>query len=243
MKSQYNEKQIIRNPLIIALDVDTDIEAIRLAKDLSDIAGAFKVGPRLCLRYGQKLIQEIALHAPVFMDNKHFDIPSTMESSIKASFECGASLVTIHGLCGSEALSRMAAIETQLNKERPFKILNVTILTSWDEQSLPKNMQNWNIREHVKQIVTEIKNSGLDGVVCSAHEIKDIQDNDLFIVTPGLQFNSTNEDQKRTMAPAEAYAQGASGLVVGRSIIAAKKPRQVAEEILKSIQTVQSSRR
>ncbi len=158
-----------------------------------------------------------------------------MESAIRASFDAGASLVTVHGLCGKEALQRISQLESKLNKDRPFKILNVTILTSWDQNSLPKNLQNWEIKNHVKEIVSQVKDAGLNGVVCSAHELELLDTKYFFVVTPGLQFNNTNEDQKRTMSPSEAYKKGASGLVVGRSIITAKSPRQVAEDILKSL--------
>ncbi len=234
-KKGLSIKNLIRNPLIVALDVDTDKEALRLAEDLASLAGAFKIGPRLALRYGQNLIEQIAKKAPVFLDNKHFDIPSTMEAAINSSFQAGASLVTIHGLSGREAIQRLSHLEAELNKQRPFKILAVTILTSWEQQSLPRNLQNWEIKKHVQTIVEDTKKAGLTGVVCSAHELEYLDLKEIFVVTPGLQFESKNEDQKRTMTPAEALAKGASALVVGRSIIKSKNPQLATEEILKSL--------
>jgi hypothetical protein len=117
----------MRNPIIAALDVDSRDQALKLADDLADVVGGFKVGPRLCLRYGQDLVKEVAARAPVFVDNKHFDIPSTMEAAVRASFEAGASLVTVHALSGREALTKMATLEKELSQKRPFKILAVTI--------------------------------------------------------------------------------------------------------------------
>ncbi|HPI41296.1 MAG TPA: orotidine 5'-phosphate decarboxylase, partial [Pseudobdellovibrionaceae bacterium] len=117
-----------QNPLIVALDVDTDQEALGLVEELYDLVGGFKVGPRLNLRYGSELIQKISKRAPVFVDNKHFDIPTTMEAAVRASFESGASLVTIHALSGLESLKKMADLEIELSQIRPFRILGVTTL-------------------------------------------------------------------------------------------------------------------
>ncbi len=159
-----------------------------------------------------------------------------MEASIKASFDSGASLVTIHGLSGVEAMQKLARLEKELNKERPFKILVVTILTSWDQQSLPPNLQNWEIKKHVQSLVKSAQEAGLTGIVCSAHELEYLNLSNLFVVTPGLQFQTDNEDQKRTMTPREALNKGARGLVVGRSILQAKDIRVRAQEILSSLE-------
>lgn len=225
-----------RNPLCVALDVDTDQEALNLVKKLADIVGGFKLGPRLCLRYGEKLTQEIAQHAPVFVDNKHFDIPSTMEAAVRTSFSSGASLVTVHALSGMEALQLMAKVEHELNQIRPFKILAVTVLTSWDQKSLPENLKPMNIDEHVQSLAQLVQQSGLSSIVCSSHELNLFKNQSLFKVTPGIRFPSDDSgDQKRIMGPKQAIENGAQLLVVGRPIIAAKNPRESAFEYLKAI--------
>ncbi len=101
----------------------------------SNLAGGFKLGPRLLLKYGQSLIQEIAQYAPVFVDCKFFDITSTTMAAVRSSFEAGASVVTVHALNGKECLQALAKLEKELNQIRPFKILCVTILTSWSQGS------------------------------------------------------------------------------------------------------------
>ena len=73
----------MKNPIILALDVDTRDQALKIADDLSDIVGGIKLGPRLCLRYGMDFVKEMAQRAPIFLDNKHFDIPSTMEAAVR----------------------------------------------------------------------------------------------------------------------------------------------------------------
>jgi len=236
MSSAVGSKEFsLKNPLILALDVDTDKEALQIAEEMQDLVGAIKIGPRLALRYGQSLSQKISKNTLVFLDNKHFDIPTTMEAAALASFDAGASLVTIHALSGVEACERLAALEKKLSEERAFKILAVTVLTSWDQQSLPSNMQGWGIQQHVETMVESIRQAGLTGIVCSAHELQKMKTQGLFVVTPGLQFGTQNEDQKRTMTPAEALSLGASGLVVGRSILNAKNRREAVLDILKSL--------
>jgi len=228
--------QPMRNPIIAALDVDSRDQALKLADDLADVVGGFKVGPRLCLRYGQDLVKEIAARAPVFVDNKHFDIPSTMEAAVRASFEAGASLVTVHALSGREALTKMAALEKELNQKRPFKILAVTILTSWDQNSLPSILKQQPISQHVTDLAELVLSSGMTGLVCSPHELDLLQNKGLYLVTPGIRFSMDSlGDQKRVMGPFEAIKSGASALVVGRPIIEAKNPRETATEYVMAL--------
>jgi orotidine-5'-phosphate decarboxylase len=229
-------QKLISNPLIIALDVDTEERALQLASELSKFAGAFKLGPRLIHRHGQELVRKVAMKAPVFVDCKFFDIPSTMEAAVSASFDSGATLVTIHALSGKEALQRLAVLEKELNKIRPFKILCVTILTSWDDQSLPPVMKRLPISELVKSLADLVLDSGLSGVVCSPNELSLLAANKFFAVTPGIRLpSSKQDDQKRTMTPEEAFKSGASALVVGRPIIDSESPAKVAQEIIASL--------
>lgn len=239
--NHFNNKHgFINNPLLIALDLDDKKRVLEMADALSEVAGAFKLGPRLCLRYGQDFVKEIAQHAPVFMDNKHFDIPSTMESAVRSSFEAGASLVTIHAQAGVVAMKKMAQLEKELNQVRPFKILAVTILTSFDSSSLPSVLKSQTIDEHVLELAQLTRDSGLTGLVCSAHELQILQKHfkkeELFLVTPGIRFElEAHQDQKRTMGPKEAMRAGASALVVGRPIIEATRPLEAATDYLSAL--------
>jgi orotidine-5'-phosphate decarboxylase len=236
MKSRNLRALPMNNPIILALDVDTREQALKIADDTAEIVGGFKLGPRLCLRYGKDFVKEIAARGPVFLDNKHFDIPSTMEAAVRASFEAGASLVTVHALSGAEALTTMAKIEKELNAIRPFKILAVTILTSWDQNSLPKNMKDQPISEHVKDLATLVKSSGLNSVVCSPHELDLLQNQDLYLVTPGIRFSMQDSgDQKRIMGPKEALKKGASALVVGRPILEAPNLIEAATDFVMAV--------
>lgn len=231
-----HSSQYIRNPLIVALDVDEKDQALRLAEDLKDTAGGFKVGPRLMNKYGAEIVNQLSRYAPVFVDCKFFDIPSTMESAVRSCFEAGASLVTVHALAGEQALKKLAQVQKEFQKKRPCLILAVTILTSWDQESAPSVIKNLPISEHVKSLAELAKKSGLGGVVCSAEELETLRMYKLFLVTPGIRLEeNSKDDQKRTMGPAEAISLGASALVVGRPIIGAQNPRAAAEEFLRAI--------
>lgn len=217
------------NPVVLALDVDTREEALRIADQVGDVVGGIKLGPRLCLRYGQSLVEEMVARAPVFLDNKHFDIPSTMEAAVRASFDAGASVVTVHALSGAEALQRMAAVEAELNMRRPFRVLCVTILTSWSHESMPPVMKEQKLSEHVVELADFAVNAGLTGLVCSPLELKYLGGKGLFLLTPGIRFDTDERgDQKRVAGPREALEQGASALVVGRPILQAANPREAA---------------
>ena len=220
---------LMKSPLIVALDVDDRLRALSLAQELMDVAGAFKLGPRLINKYGESIVREVGQFGPVFVDCKFFDIPSTMLSAVKASFESGASLVTVHALSGIEALTALAKLEKELNEIRPFQILAVTILTSFTDATLPSVLKSQAIPEHVKELASLVKKSGLTGLVCSAEELSDLQGQGFYIVTPGIRFTLDEKgDQKRVLGPDQAMALGASALVVGRPIIEAKNPRETA---------------
>lgn len=219
----------LKTPLVVALDVD-DLYSVRtLVDQLQEVAGCFKVGPRLVYRFGEKMIQDLASRAPVFIDCKFFDIQSTMEASVRAAFEAGATFVTIHAMCGREALARMGEVEAELNQQRPFKILNVTILTSWEEKSFPKNFIQQPVKDHVSQLVDHVIEAGMNGIVCSPMELDVLRDKGLYLVTPGVRLKADEKgDQKRVLLPEDAINKGAKAFVVGRPIIGAKDPKEAA---------------
>ncbi len=236
----YTDRKVdcgpLKNPLIFSLDVDTVEEARKWTKELGDLVGGIKLGPRLLIRYGESLIREIAEVAPVFVDTKYFDIASTTVAAVKATFETGASLCTVHAMVGAETLKQLADLEADLNQIRPFRILCVTILTSWDESSFPPPISPLKVSEHVVSLVDLVQQCGLKGVVCSAQELDLVEGRDLFLVTPGIRFPEDSKgDQKRILSPAEAMEKGATALVVGRPLLASQRPRDTAMDFLTAI--------
>lgn len=226
---------LLKNPIILALDVDTKDEAKKILDQVGDLVGGVKLGPRLNYAYGAAIVTEFSKIAPVFVDNKYFDIPSTMESAVRATFLAGATLTTVHALAGQEALAKMTALELELNQTRPFKILAVTILTSWEKSSFPENFHSWSVENHVRSLSQLVYQAGLRGLVCSGHELEFITQKDFFTVIPGIRLESgETEDQKRVMTPKQAIKSGAKALVIGRAILKSAKPRETILEILES---------
>ena len=225
-------------PLIVALDVDTANECLRLAELLKGRAHAFKVGPRLCMRYGAELIGQLSKIAPVFVDNKYLDIPSTMEAAVRATFEAGATLTTVHAWAGPEALSRLAKTESELARQRPFRLLVVTLLTSFSRETLPPGVEVSSMEDGVFALGSSALQSGLRGLVCSPREASRLRSlsPDAYLVTPGVRLSTdAASDQKRIETPEQAILNGASAIVVGRPIIEAKNPVEAADRILASI--------
>lgn len=227
----------LKNPLILALDLDDETKAWEMVEQTADMVGGIKIGPRLMLRYGSPFLKKVAAQAPVFLDMKFFDIPSTMVSAVRSAFDIGASLVTVHAQAGIEALTQLAKLEEEYRKTGDVKILAVTVLTSFDTKTLPPVLKTQSISQHVEELVQLVQASGLNGVVCSPQELETLSTNtkfnNLYLVTPGIRMKSDSAgDQKRVMGPKEALQAGATALVVGRPILEATSPIVACGEIL-----------
>lgn len=212
---------------------------MHFAKIIGPNVGAFKLGPRLVLRYGAKLIGELAQMTPVFVDCKFLDIPSTMDAAIRAAFEAGASFATVHAWAGPEALALLSRTEKELNEEREFKVLVVSILTSFHKNNLPPTMCDISVAEQVEKLVQSASQVGHKSFVCSPHEVRSLRKDhpERFLVTPGVRMTGDDVgDQVRVMTPTEALNEGASALVIGRTLLKAKNPQSKLAEILESIQ-------
>lgn len=228
----------MKNPIFLALDVDTEAEALKIAEVVGPHIGGIKVGPRLAVRYGTTLFPRLAKLAPLFIDNKYFDIPSTMEGAVRASFEMGASYVTIHAQAGAEALARLAQVEAELNKQRPFRLLAVTVLTSFNKETLPSVLKPQPIQDMVRDLAKVAIDSGLSGLVCSPEEVAMLrrQFPKSFLLVPGIRMDDVKgDDQKRVADPATAMKNGASALVVGRPIYQSADPAAAAQRFFQAV--------
>lgn len=228
----------LRSPVMLALDVDDFSKGLALVRSLGSDLGAVKVGPRLLIKKGAEIVQELAKHCPVFVDNKYYDIPNTMESAVRATFEAGATFVTVHASAGPEALARMASLQSEFRKQRPFQILCVTILTSFTAQGLPTGLRGQPIDTLVQGLAKDVLASGCDGLVCSPHEVKSLRglSASAFLVTPGVRMEAVpGDDQARVMTPAQALHEGASALVIGRPLLQAADPVRYLQQVLTSL--------
>jgi orotidine-5'-phosphate decarboxylase len=175
----------------------------------------------------------------VFLDLKFHDIPNTAHEAMRSAVRLGADMATIH-LSGG---SRMVRSAIEATAGSPLLVLGVTVLTSFDEAELRGIGVQRTPEEQVAELAALGCECGLRGVVCSPREITSLRrkfGDSLTIVTPGVRAaGSAADDQQRVMTPAEAVRAGASHLVIGRPITAARSPREavlrIAEEIASSL--------
>lgn len=229
--------------LILALDVDTEKEALQLVEMLHNEVGLFKIGMQLFNSVGPDIVRKVNLKGgKVFVDLKLHDIPNTVAAAARVVTRLGCSLFNVHAAGGQEMMRQtVKAVRQEAPDDtlRP-KILAVTVLTSLGLAQLKEELH---IELPLERLVVEwammARDCGLDGVVASPHEITAIRKacgNDFLIVTPGVrpEWAATN-DQKRITTPRQALEWGADYLVIGRPITAAKDPvaaaRRICEEI------------
>lgn len=203
---------------ILALDVYDFKKAERLVKETDPYIDVYKVGPVLFLQSGKEIIKMIKDNGKeVFLDLKFHDIPATVKRSVESAKELGVFSLTVHSIGGEEMLKAAASVES-----RP-KIWAVTVLTS--QITTP---------EEVVRRAKLTKSCGIDGVISSPLEtalIKKECGKDFNVVTPGIRFLKVNDDQKRVAAPEIAIKEGADFIVVGRPILEAENPAEVAKNI------------
>ena len=156
----------------------------------------------------------------IWLDLKLFDIPNTVYSSIIALKDLNnLKYLTVHASGGLEMMIAAKKAAKKINKK--IKILGVTILTSFSEKSLKKIGHTRSIKKIVKLQAKLIRSAGLDGIVCFGHEAKIIKQTfkNFEIITPGIRFDGDKkQDQKRIMSPKQAFKNGATAIVIGRSI-------------------------
>lgn len=210
------------NKTILALDVFDFKKAEKLVKDLSPYIDVFKVGPILFLQSGKEIIKMINDNGKkVFLDLKFHDIPATVQRAVQSARDLGVYSLTVHSCGGEEMLKLATSVEN-----RP-KIWAVTVLTS--QVTTP---------EEVVRRAKLAKECGVDGVISSPLEIETIKSNcgkEFEVVTPGIRPVKVQDDQKRVATPESAVKAGANFIVVGRPIIQAENPVEVAKNIYESI--------
>jgi len=235
----------IKNPekkIIVALDSPSFGHAFSVVLKLREKIKLFKVGPVLFLSNGPSGIEQLKdLEVDIFMDLKFHDIPSTVEKTMEHIVNYGVKMFTIHSLGGFDMMnSACERIKKEAKKKKKPKpmVLAVTMLTSHDEKNIKDLGLNSNIKDQVLRLTALSDKAGVDGIVCSGHEVeylkKEFADRFTYIV-PGIRMGDNIHDQKRYISPAEAFEKGADYLVIGRSITESHKPELVVEEILDSL--------
>jgi orotidine-5'-phosphate decarboxylase len=240
-------EQLLKNKLIVALDVETAREALNLFNALKDVAGMFKIGSQLFTAAGPNVVREIVgAGGRIFLDLKFHDIPNTVAAAGVEAARLGVSIFNVHACGGSEMMRRTAeAVAETCAREaliRPL-VIAVTALTSADDSTLAEAGFSSGATEQVRRMARLAAHAGLDGVVASPHEVKLIRETvgrtGFVVVTPGVRsIVVASDDQRRVMTPAEAVRAGADYLVVGRPILNAPDPARAAQEIVEEMQQV-----
>lgn len=215
------------SPLIIALDYPSLDAALCMADQLDPGRCRVKVGKELFTRSGPAVLE--ALHGrgfDVFLDLKFHDIPNTVASAVQAAAEQGVWMVNVHASGGQKMME--AAVQRLNDHGLATHLIAVTVLTSMQAEDLVGVGVNASLADHVERLALLAKRSGLQGVVCSAHESAQLKTvcGDAFLkVTPGIRprFAAAN-DQQRIMTPSEAMQAGSTHLVIGRPVTQARDP-------------------
>ncbi|WP_353071360.1 orotidine-5'-phosphate decarboxylase [Tunturiibacter gelidiferens] len=223
--------------LAVALDYPDAEQALRLVDTLGQTCQWFKVGMELYYAAGNTIIYQLRDRGfNVFLDLKLHDIPNTVAGAVRSATQAGASLLTLHASGGAAMM--VAAAEAACAPGSP-RLLAVTVLTSMDAAQLAGTGITASPADQVLRLAKLATQSGIDGVVCSAEEVAAVRaatGPDTLLVIPGIRPTGTAiGDQKRIATPAQAIADGASMLVVGRPITQATAPAAAAQAILDEI--------
>ena len=233
--------------LLIALDVPTGSDALRLADLLRGTVGGFKIGSQLFTAEGPAIVRALTGKGDrVFLDLKFHDIPNTVANAVTAATSLGVWMVNVHAsggtkmmLAAAEAARKSAGAE---GRQAPL-VIAVTVLTSMTAAAMSETGTNVPVTDQVSRLARLAQQSGLDGVVASPQEtsaIRALCGPEFVIVTPGIRGGAaatSKDDQERTLTAGSAIAAGSSYLVVGRPVIAAPDPRAAAERIADEIRS------
>ena len=224
--------------IFCAIDKANIEDAKKLCTDISQSGIGIKLGLEFFNAFGPQGILEIHKNfpdTPLFIDLKYHDIPNTVAGAVRSiTSQIKPAFLNVHAAGGLEMMkSAKAACPPQT------KLLAVTILTSLDEQAITEVGYKDGLRERVVQMAQLAQKAGLDGVVCSSHEIEALRKacgDDFILMVPGIRpEGSAQGDQSRIMTPHDAINKGATHLVIGRPISQSNNPAQTAQDILSTI--------
>jgi orotidine-5'-phosphate decarboxylase len=227
------------NPILCAIDLADPNKAKALVRELKGAVGGVKLGLEFFAANGPRAVRDTAQGLPLFLDLKLHDIPNTVAGAVSAAAVLEPMFLTVH--CAGGRAMMQAAVEAAKRTARKsrMKILGVTVLTSLDERDLDAVGQRGPAGEQVKRLALLAKDSGLDGIICSPHEVVELRPivgPDFILVVPGIRVGSLGHgDQKRVMGPRDAVQAGADYLVIGRPITGSPSPPAAARAMLAEI--------
>ena len=224
--------------VIVALDYDNQADALAFVDRIDPASCRLKVGKEMFTLFGPEFVRELHKRGfSVFLDLKFHDIPNTCSKAVRAAAELGVWMVNVHASGGERMMTSREILEPY-GKDRPW-LIGVTVLTSMEQSDLAGIGLDVEPQQQVMRLATLTKNSGLDGVVCSAQEasmLKSSLGQEFKLVTPGIRpAGSEVGDQRRIMTPYEAVQAGSDYLVIGRPITQTAEPAKVLAAINASL--------
>ena len=219
--------------IIVAIDEINFNKAINIINNLDSSKCMIKIGSVAFNSLGHKVIEYAAQKGfDIFLDLKLHDIPNTVKKSIQGLSLLPIKMLTVHTSGGIDMMT--AAMEAVSGKG--IKVFGVTVLTSLDDKDTNAIFKRTSSKQ-VEAMIDEAVSAGIDGVVCSPHELKYIKKREsLLSITPGIRLEDSNDDQKRVMTPKEAIDLGADYLVIGRPITSSENIGESLNKIFQSIQ-------
>tara|TARA_B100001027_G_C16245745_1_gene321778 strand:+ start:349 stop:1011 length:663 start_codon:yes stop_codon:yes gene_type:complete len=218
--------------IIVAIDEINFKKASNVIDNLDSEKCMVKIGSVAFNSLGHKIIDYAAQKSfDIFLDLKLHDIPNTVKKSIEGLSSLPIKILTVHISGGKDMMS--AAMEAVSGTG--IKVFGVTVLTSLDDVDTASIFKRTS-SEQVEVMLDAAESAGIDGVVCSPHELKHVKKREsLLTITPGIRLQNVNDDQKRVMTPKEAISLGADFLVIGRPITAAENIGEALDEIFQNI--------
>ncbi len=218
------------NPIYLALDFPRLETALDVARKAAAHIGGLKLGMEFFYAHGHHGVHEVhKLGLPIFLDLKLHDIPNTVAGAMQAIHVLEPSIVTVHAAGGRAMMEDAKAAAGER-----CRVVAVTLLTSLDEDDMAATGVGGSPHDQVLRLAELAQSSGLDGIVCSGHEVAAVhaQWKDGYLVVPGLRpADAALGDQKRSVTPRAARDAGASVLVIGRPIARAEDPAAAARAI------------
>lgn len=228
-----------KTELILALDLDSPEEAKKFLSMHCSKLKYIKIGPKLFIKGGKDFLSSVIESGwEIFLDVKLHDIPNTVKGAVEAASELGLWALTVHTAGGKNMME--AAFNARGSCEKPL-LFGVTVLTSMDELVWKDVNPESSMDECLKIRAKAALVAGMDGVVCSAKDLKLFNEEEygsLLKVVPGIRPKdfSSRDDQKRVATPAEAARGGADYIVVGRPILNSDNPDKVIDNILEDLE-------
>jgi orotidine-5'-phosphate decarboxylase len=225
---------------IVALDVQTAADALRIVDTLGDRCRFYKVGLELFTAVGPSIVTPVIERGnDVFLDLKLHDIPNTVRGAARSAATLGVRLLTVHAIGGR------AMIEAAVEGAGPgVGILAVTVLTSFDDASLASATGRPGIsaQDEVPRLAEIAVAARAHGIVCSGAEAAAIHTrfgDTLALLVPGIRMSgAAAHDQKRVVSPAQAAAAGARYIILGRAVTAAPDPRAAMDAVVADLESL-----